>query len=103
MEIDTDLAYEHGHLIELFLDANKLNAQVVSYHQEISQIKYACIRIVINDIDSELAFTAMGIRNYGVKNMLDHFLMKCGISVHDLHPRHYKEKTFKSLTHPFIV
>jgi hypothetical protein len=94
MEIETDILHEHSELIKIFLNANDLDGvRVESYDQDVNGILHLCIKLVIDSDDDSEKLTAMGLRNYGVKNMLDHFLLKCGISPFGLHARHYKDPT----------
>lgn len=91
MEIETDISSEHSNLIEIFFEANEMpGVSIEKYDQEINQVLHSCIKLVVRDDESAERLTAMGLRNYGVKNMLDHYLLRCGILPNELHPRYYK-------------
>lgn len=88
MEIDTDLSVEHSALVSLFMEANELNFEVGAYTQTEDGQTHQCIRLSTSDTDAESKIIMMGIRHSGVKNMLDHYLLRCAVPVEQLHPRY---------------
>lgn len=93
MIIDTLLDVKHIELIEIFLKANELvGATVYEYPMEIRGRHHMCLRIESKFEDTDVALTFMGVRHTGIKNMLDDYLMKCGVPVSQLIPSSIKRQ-----------
>lgn len=96
--IDTFLENSHMELIKIFFKANGMNATVVEY-TDIENYGFSnMIRIFLDD-DSMVQATFMATRHAGFQNMLDDYLIKCGVAPHRLHvakstqPYNIKEAT----------
>jgi hypothetical protein len=88
MIIKTEIAVLHKELIKIFFQANNLvDTEILEVLYEENDKKYPVLEIVCHDDndDSTQMLTLLGLRNYGVQNMLDDFLIRCGV-----HPREIK-------------
>lgn len=87
MIITTKLSYEHLELIKIFMEANELTGVIIRPADlEIRGIIHRVIELDSTDEDTSSKLTFMGLRHYGVLNMLDDFLLKCGVSPLNLNP-----------------
>lgn len=90
MIIDTQLDVDHLELIKIFIDANELVGVVIKQvpmtyngrHHMVLQLESTY------DLASE-KLTFMGYRHSGVLNMLDDYLLKCGVPYDALKPKSY--------------
>ena len=88
--IKTELSARHLELIKLFFNANDLPGVVVdTYNDLINGYNVVCIQLSYEetDYDTSSKITFMAIIHCGVANMLDDFLLKCGVDVRLLRPR----------------
>lgn len=82
---DTRLCEEHAELIKTFFTANNFQSAVVATYDEpetFGQTRMLCVWLDEDDM-SGLGF--MGLKHAGAKNMLDDYLLKCGVPVQRLH------------------
>jgi len=74
--IKTQLPVMHIDLVKIFLDANKLDIEVSHYtsgYHNLISLEYA-----VNE-ELENKMTYMSIKHSGFLNMIDDFLLKCGV------------------------
>ena len=78
--IQTEIPANHSELIKVFLKANELDADI-SYEGNIA-LNRQTINISYNEENEDLCskITYMSLRHLGFINMLDDFLLKCGVS-----------------------
>jgi hypothetical protein len=85
--IETELPADHLELITVFLKANELDADISC---EIDRnLNQQTIKISYNEENEDLCskITYMSLRHLGFLNMLDDFLLKCGVEPYRLrHP-----------------
>lgn len=96
--IKTNLSIDHLELIKIFFEANQLlNVTINEYSKQIRSSSHKMIEIMYDDEDSETSskITYMSIVHCGLQNMLDDYLMKCGVNVWDLQPASIKEQELK--------
>lgn len=87
MNIETKINVDHLELIKIFLEANELNAIANEDEIIIRGVIHKALSIVVWDEDSEIKLTFMGVRHAGVLNMLDDYLLKCGVAVDTINPK----------------
>ena len=96
--IKTNLSIEHLELIKIFFEASKLpNVIIGEYNKILKDVSHKMIDIMYDDEDVETAgqITYMSLVHAGLQNMLDDYLMKCGVSVWDLQPKTIREQELK--------
>lgn len=82
----TDISIEYMSLIDVFFQANDMSdIDVHELEIDINGYKHKVIAVSFND-DNELKISIMSLRHSGFKNMLEDYLLKCGINVHLLQP-----------------
>lgn len=84
--LNTKLYFRHKELIEIFLQANNFtDYSVQSYTRpdEFSDIEL--IQIQYQDNDDGMVMS-LALKHYGILNMFDHYLMKCGVHYSQLSP-----------------
>ena len=83
--VDTKILSKHIELVKIFFQANNFHdARVVIYSDLENYGTQEMIRVFYSDED-EGDIVMMAIRHAGIPNMLDDYLMKCGVNVYDLH------------------
>ena len=96
--IKTNLSIDHLELIKIFFEANKLPNVIISeYSNIIKNYPHKMIEITYDNDDVETSgqITYMSLVHVGLQNMLDDYLMKCGVSVWDLQPKTIREQELK--------
>ena len=87
MIIDTKLDIEHLELIKIFMKANDLVGVVITETPvEIRGKIHTCLSLESTVESTSVALTFMGIRHSGILNMLDDYLLKCGVPPDALQP-----------------
>ena len=88
MEIRTELVQDHKALIEVFLKANELTSVKLQTYEKVEWDHTFHLLKLIYDNDSEdaLKLSYMSLVHMGIPNMLDDFLLKCGVPVKTLNP-----------------
>jgi len=82
--IETEIPADHLELITIFLKANELDADIFC---EIDRnLNRQTIKISYNEKNEDLCskITYMSLRHLGFLNMLDDFLLKCGVEPYRL-------------------
>jgi len=91
--IQTDLSIVHIELIKIFFQANELpNVIVRESDKQMGLFYHKVIEIEYNDDDTSSAIIYMSMRHSGFKNMLDDYLLKCGVSPWELQPATIREQ-----------
>lgn len=88
MILKTQIDVRHQPLIVIFLKANDLVGVVVT--QEVLEIrgkKHGVLQLESTVEDTSIALTVMGLRHCGILNMLDDYLLKCGVSWDKINPK----------------
>jgi len=76
----TQLDSKHLEKIQIFLEANKLNDTKAEIDEVISGAWiHQTIQVCCNSHDDEVQLTFMAVIHAGISNMLDDYLMKCGV------------------------
>jgi len=87
MIIKTEIAVLHKELIKVFFQANEIaDAEVLEVLLEERNKEYPVLEIICHDPDSEHTLTFLGLRNCGIQNMLDDYLMRCGVPAREIQP-----------------
>lgn len=88
MKIKTDLRATHIELIKIFFKANELyDVNVCTYNKLIGKLYHSLIEISYdNESVSAEKITYMSFINSGLQNMLDSYLIQCGVSPFELNP-----------------
>jgi len=110
--VKTSIGEQHLELIKIFFKANDL--PMVEIHTHIKNIRgedHFLIQLGWADEDEETAskITYMAIVHLGIQNMLDDYLMKCGVDVYSIPPpsivkqekREHAEKVDKEFNEHF--
>lgn len=85
--IQTELSIKHLELIKIFFEANDMpDAVVRQYDKQIGAFYHPMIEIYCSSEDTETNITFMAMKHMGFKNMLDDYLMKCGVDHWNLEP-----------------
>lgn len=80
MIINTKIDVVHLELINIFIKANDLVGIVVSSEPyEINGRFHMTLRLTSTFKDTSATLTFMGVRHSGILNMLDDYLIKCGV------------------------
>lgn len=88
MIIQTTLEIKHKELIKIFIKANELyGVYVVEHPFDVRGRLHMGLRLESTREDSIETLTFMGLRHCGIQNMLDDYLLKCGVLVYDLNPK----------------
>jgi hypothetical protein len=88
MIINTQLDIAHIELIKIFIKANDLVGIVLrEYPIEVRGRFHMCLQLESTFEDTSIALTFMGVIHCGVLNMLDDYLMKCGVTPDSLKPK----------------
>lgn len=90
MILQTNLCVAHLALIKVFFEAN--NMASVNVSDALSIIRgqsHKIIQLSWDDYDIDEKLTLMSLRHSGVQNMLDHYLLKCGVPWNELEPKTY--------------
>jgi hypothetical protein len=96
--IQTNLSTDHLELIKIFFEANELpNVRIYAYDKQMGMFSHRMIEVSYDDQDGETGekITYMSMVHAGFCNMLDDFLMKCGVDVWKLAPKTIKEQELK--------
>jgi hypothetical protein len=84
-QVNTSILIKHKELIITFFQANNFkDVRVLTYNDINKYGTQEIIRLFYNT-EEGVDITFMALRHSGVQNMLDDFLMKCGVDVYDLH------------------
>lgn len=87
MIIDTKLDVTHLELIKVFLQANDLvGVEINQVPMEFNGKYHMVLQLDSKFEPTSEKITFMGLRNYGFQNMLDHYLLRCGVHVDKLQP-----------------
>lgn len=88
MNIETSLKAEHIELIKIFFKANNLDdVEISTYTKKMGELLYNLISIGYNDkSESAEKIVYMSLRHLGFQNMLDSYLIQCGVSPFNLSP-----------------
>jgi len=87
MIIDTKLDIGHKELIKIFLKANELEGvEITEEPFELRGRFHMVLRLNSKFEGTSETFTFMGIRHCGILNMLDDYLLKCGVFPDALQP-----------------
>lgn len=92
--IETKLDISHIELIKIFFEANNLSSVSV-YEKEILVREYPHRVIFISyplDSEDSTKISFMSLIHAGFINMLDDYLLKCGVSVYNLSPDSFKHQ-----------
>ncbi len=90
MKIETRLDIAHVELIKIFLEANELVGVVIKEAtMEVRGRHHMVIHLESTYEPTAIALTFMGVRHCGVLNMLDDYLLKCGVPLDALQPKSY--------------
>jgi len=90
MIIETRLDIAHVELIKIFLKANELvGVNIKEATMEVRGRHHMVIHLESTYEPTSIAFTFMGVRHSGVLNMLDDYLLKCGVPMDALQPKSY--------------
>lgn len=105
--IRTQISLDHIELIKIFIKANELDNMVaVPYKFEVSGKSHHAIELQITNESTEEKLSIMSMRNSGVSNMLDDFLLKCGVPVDAINPksihRQLQDEREKEINEKFI-
>ncbi len=66
--------------MKIFLTANELeDTEVLQVDLEENDKKYPILEIVCHNDISAQSLTVLGLRNYGILNMFDDYLIRCGV------------------------
>lgn len=86
--IQTQISEEHLELLKLFFKANELpNVNISTYAKEEKYMhNFIELSFDDNDEDTSSQLMYMSIRHAGFENMLEHYLLKCGVSIKILSP-----------------
>jgi len=98
MIVETDLSNAHLELVRIFFTANELDRVYVNeYQKNIRGMTHVMLQLSWDDNDEETAskITYMAIVHLGINNMLDDYLMKCGVDVWHLPPASIKAQERK--------
>lgn len=88
MIIDTEIDIAHIELIKIFIKANDLVGIVITEApHEVRGRFHMCLQLESTFEDTSVALTLMGVRHCGVKNMLDDYLLRCGIQPDAIRPK----------------
>lgn len=90
MEIKTELCINHAELLKLFFKANELeqSVKVRYYDKDINGIFHKMI-VLVCEAPGQSTLTYMALRHSGIENMLEHFLLACGVEPDALKPASY--------------
>ena len=87
MIVNTQLDIVHLELIKIFIKANDLVGIVIrEYPVEVRGRFHMCLQLESTFEDTSIALTFMGVVHCGVLNMLDDYLIKCGVLTDALKP-----------------
>jgi len=90
MIIDTRLDIAHIELIKIFLKANDLvGVEINEVPMEVNGRFHMVIQLESKYEPTSHSLTFMGLRHCGILNMLDDFLLKCGVLHDALQPKSY--------------
>jgi hypothetical protein len=108
MIINTKLDIAHKELIKIFLKANELDAVTISEEPlGINGRLHMVIGLKCTHEPTAEALTFMGLRHCGVLNMLDDYLLKCGVFPDALQPvsinRQIQEEREQRLNEDFLL
>jgi hypothetical protein len=95
--IQTTISTDHLELIKIFFEANELpDVRIYTYNKQIGMFAHRMIEVAYeNNSDTAEKITFMSMIHAGFLNMLDDYLMKCGVSVWELQPKTIKEQELK--------
>jgi hypothetical protein len=84
--LETHFGAEHKALLEVFFKANKLeNVKVSEYHRQYNGKNHKYIEISWDDnSETGVQISFMSVVHMGFLNMLDDFLLKCGVNAENL-------------------
>lgn len=87
MIITTQLSYDHLALMQIFVDANELTGVILRPADlTVRGIIHRVIELESTNEDTSMKLTYLGIRHYGILNMFDDYLIKCGVDPRHLQP-----------------
>jgi len=90
MIIETRLDIAHLELIKIFFKANELvGVNIKQATMEVRGRHHMVIHLETTYEPTSIALTFMGVRHCGVLNMLDDYLLKCGVALDALQPKSY--------------
>jgi hypothetical protein len=84
--LETHFGAEHMALLEIFFKANKLeNVKLSEYHRPYNGENHKYIEISWDDnSETGVQISFMSVVHMGFLNMLDDFLLKCGVDVQNI-------------------
>lgn len=87
MKVQTEILAYHQDFIQTFIEANELDIKIEHYTREIGPVVYNMIELHYDEgSDTAYKISIMSLKNCGLRNMLEDFLIKCGISPFSLNP-----------------
>src|SRR3954468_19512056 len=90
MIIETRLDIAHIELIKIFFQANDLTGvNITEGTMEVRGRHHMVLQLESTYEPTSVALTFMGVRHCGVLNMLDDYLLKCGVPMDALQPKSY--------------
>jgi len=90
MIIKTRLDIAHLELIKIFFKANELvGMNITEDTMEVRGRYHMVLQLESTYEPTSIALTFMGVRHCGVLNMLDDYLLKCGVPMDALQPKSY--------------
>lgn len=93
MYLRTLLSTDHLELIKVFVEANELHDTIVMEVAEtIRGIEHCFLHLKCDNLETETKLSYMGFRHCGVLNMLDDYLLKCGVPVNALQPKSFNRQ-----------
>lgn len=83
-QIDTTFDNTHLELLKIFFKANEMEVTVVEYTSLEDYGFQTMVRLFVDE-DADMKLTMLGCRHAGAINMLDDYLIRCGVRPHRLH------------------
>ncbi len=102
VETKSRILNSHLELVKIFFDANDLKDVYITTYNEThfedteDEITYTLLSFSFYpETDTAEQITFMSMRHAGFLNMVNHYLLKCGVSILDLEPNPKKHKEDK--------
>lgn len=93
IEIDSKLCISHRALIETFIDACELHdLRIVERKVVIGDKEHSMLSFYCDNPATESTMAFMALRHHGFLNMLDDYLLKCGVPYDSLQPASYQRQ-----------
>lgn len=108
MIVNTTLDVAHLELIKIFIKANDLTGIIIKeVPWEVNGRFHMVLQLESTYEPSAEALTFLGFRHCGVLNMLDDYLLKCGVAPDALQPKSYhrqlQEEREQKVTEEFMI